>query len=211
MDEQKASIIKKIDIAEIKDGVVLMKDKSLRGVLMVSSVNFALKSTEEQDAITYRYQEFLNSLDFPIQILIINRRFDISGYLGMLEQKRIEQENELLRIQTSEYIEFIRGLTGLVNVMSVFFYIVVPYAQSAEKKITNPKEKITQLFKKGDKQVQHQTYEQMRAGLWQRMEYISTGLAAIGLKSVVLNNDELLELFYKMYNPEAKEKPTLKP
>ena len=203
---QKTAIAKKIPIQEIKDNIILMKDGSLRGILMTNSLNFSLKSTEEQDAITFRYQDFLNSLDFPLQILIATRKFDVSDYLLMLEQKRNEQDNELLKIQVSEYIDFIKGLTQLVNIMSTYFYLVVPFAQLEEKKVEGMAEKITGFFKKKTQEQKTQTYEGLRTGLWQRMEYITSGLSAIGLKTVTLNNEELLELFYQMYNPEAKEK-----
>ena len=207
----KANILKKINIAEIKDGLVLMKDGSLRGILMTSSMNFSLKSTEEQDAITYKYQDFLNSLDFALQILIVTRRFDISDYTQMLEQKRNEQENELLKIQISEYMEFIKGLTQLVNVMSTFFYLIVPFSPSQEKQKASLASRVTSLIKPKRKEEQIQSYEEMRTGIAQRMDYISSGLSALGLRTVVLNNEELLELFYKMYNPEAKEKPKIEP
>jgi type IV secretory pathway VirB4 component len=212
----KSSILQKIPIAEIKDNTVLMKDTSLRGVLMTNSLNFSLKSTEEQDAITFRYQDFLNSLDFPLQILIVTRKFDVSDYMVMLEKKRNEQDNELLKIQVSEYIDFIKGLTQLVNIMSTFFYLVVPFSTSEEAK---KKAKgggigaaVTGIFKnvgKKDTQQKTQSYDELRSGLWQRMEYVSSGLSAIGLKTVTLNNEELLELFYRMYNPDAKEKPKM--
>jgi len=205
-ETQKASIAKKIPLAQIQDNAILMKDDSLRGVLMTNSLNFSLKSTDEQDAITYRYQDFLNSLDFPLQILIVTRKFDISDYLTMLEQKRNEQDNELLRIQVSEYIDFIKSLTQLTNIMSTFFYLVVPFAQSEEKKVVGLADRVKTVFKKTDKQKQKRSYDEMLIGLRQRMEYISSGLSAIGLKTATLTNEELLELFYQMYNPEAKEK-----
>src|SRR4030042_2968843 len=214
--KQKSSVLKKIPIADIKDNVVIMKDTSLRGVLMTNSLNFSLKSTEEQDAITYRYQDFLNSLDFPLQILIVTRKFDVSDYLVMLEKKRNEQDNELLKIQVSEYIDFIKGLTQLVNIMSTYFYLVVPFSPSEEaKKKAEGKGisgNITGLFSgfgKKDAQQKIQSYDELRTGLWQRMEYISSGLSAIGLKTVPLNNEDLLELYYRMYNPDAKEKPKI--
>jgi len=209
IDSPKASIKTKIPIAEIKDNVVLMKDGSLRGVLMTNSLNFALKSTEEQDAITYRYQDFLNSLDFPLQILVVTRKFDVSDYLEMLEKKRNEQENELLKIQVSEYIDFIKGLTQMVNIMTTYFYLIVPFSQSEEQKAAGLGAQIKSLITGPDKQKQKQTYEEMRAGLWQRVEFIASSLSATGLKTVPLNNDELLELYYKMYNPDAKEKVKL--
>lgn len=217
MPNQKTSILRKIPIADIKDNAVLMKDSSLRGVLMTNSLNFSLKSTEEQDAITYRYQDFLNSLDFPLQILIITRKFDVSDYLEMLEKKRNEQDNELLKIQVSEYIDFIKGLTQLVNIMSTYFYLIVPFSQSEEAKkkarggITDAVSGIFKGFGKKDAQKKVQSYDELRTGLWQRIEYISSGLSAIGLKTVALNNEELLELFYRVYNPEAKEKPKMEP
>ena len=215
--KQKTSILKKIPIADIKDSAVLMKDSSLRGVLMTNSLNFSLKSTEEQDAITYRYQDFLNSLYFPLQILIVTRKFDVSDYLEMLEKKRNEQDNELLKIQVSEYIDFIKGLTQLVNIMSTYFYLIVPFSQSEETKkkakggIGGAVSGIFKGFGKKDAQKKVQSYDELRVGLWQRIEYISSGLSAIGLKTVALNNEELLELFYRVYNPEAKEKPKMEP
>lgn len=209
--QQKTSIIKKIEVAEIKDGLIVMKDGSLKGVIMTSSLNFALKSTDEQDAITYRYQEFLNSLDFPLQILIITRKFDVSGYLTLLEQKRNEQDNELLKIQVTEYIEFIKGLSQLVNIMSTFFYLVVPFARSEEKKPGDIAGRISAIFKTKNKQEALRSYEEMRLGILQRMEYISAGLSSVGLKSANLSNEELLELLYRVYNPEAKEKPKIEP
>lgn len=211
MENQKASILNKIPISEIKDDVTVLKDGTLRGILMTNSLNFSLKSTEEQDAITYRYQDFLNSLDFPIQILSVTRRYDISDYIIMLEQKRSEQENELLKIQISEYTDFIKGLTQMVNIMSTFFYIIVPFSKTQEQQVAGFQEKISGLFKNKRNGQAAQTYEEMKTGLWQRMEYIISGLSAMGLKTVILNNDEILELFYRMYNPEAKEKVKLEP
>ncbi|OGZ33781.1 MAG: hypothetical protein A2174_02070 [Candidatus Portnoybacteria bacterium RBG_13_41_18] len=211
MPDSKASILNKIPISEIKDNVVLLKDGALRGILMTNSLNFSLKSTDEQDAITYRYQDFLNSLDFPIQILSVTRRYDISDYITMLEQKRGEQENELLKIQISEYTDFIKGLTQMVNIMSTFFYIIVPFSQSQEQQVAGFSEKLTGLFKNKRNDQASQTYEEMKSGLWQRLEYIISGLSALGLKTVILNSDEILELFYRMYNPDAKEKIKMEP
>ncbi|MBI4709338.1 MAG: hypothetical protein HY764_04005 [Candidatus Portnoybacteria bacterium] len=200
---------KKIPVTEIKEGAILMKDGSLKGVLMIGSLNFSLKSSEEQEAITYRYQEFLNSLDFPIQILVSTRKFDVSDYLKTLEQKRVEQENELLKIQTSEYIDFVKNLSQMVNIMSTYFYVIVPFTQSIEKQATGLIEKMKKSFGKKNGETKLPTFQQMRAGLWQRMEYISSGLSACSLKTVALNDDELVELLYKMYNPGARERPVI--
>jgi type IV secretory pathway VirB4 component len=212
MPESGASILTKIPIADIQNNAVILKDGSLRGVLMVSSVNFALKSADEQDALTFRYQQFLNSLDFPIQILIVTRRFDITEYASVLEQKKREQENELLRIQTGEYIDFVKGLTQVVNIMSTFFYIIVPYAQAEPAKAAMGfADRITRnLFSPETNQTEKQTLEQMKAGLGQRVNYIISGLGACGLKSAILEEAELKELFYKLYNPQAENRESAK-
>ena len=201
-----ASVQAKIEIEDIKDGVVLLKNNSLRAVLMTTSINFALKSTEEQEAITYRYQEVLNSLDFPVQIVIVSRKFNVTEYLNFLEQKQKEQGNELLRIQITEYIDFIRGLTELANIMTQSFYVVVPFAL-IEKKETGLLEKVSAVFTSSSSSVKTEDFEQLKTQLWQRVSYLSAGLEGLGIKTAPLNNEELIELYYGLYNPEAKEKP----
>jgi len=207
MPTQTPSVQDKIDISEIKDGIVVLKDGGLRAVLAVSSINFALKSTEEQDAITYQYQNFLNSLDFPVQILVVSRKFDISAYIATLEQKQKEQESELLRIQISEYTDFIKGLTELANIITESFYVVVPLAPIEGEKLsfTAKLGTLVGLAKKTAEE-EKQTFEQLKTQLWQRINYASNGLESLGLKTVPLNTGELIELYYKLYNPEAKEK-----
>lgn len=197
---------KKIDIKDIKDGVVILENNALRAVLICSSINFFLKSTEEQDAVTYGYQGFLNSLDFSVQILISSRKFDLSDYLIMLEEKQKAQQNELLKIQTVEYIGFIKSLAEMANIMTESFFIIIPFAP-AEKRAVSLLEKITQPFQK--QEVITQNFEQMKVQLWQRVQYVTAGLSHIGIKAVPLNTDELIELYYDTYNPEAKEKPTI--
>ena len=119
---------KHLDIEDIKEGVITMKDGSLRSALMVSSVNFALKSIDEQDAIIHQYQAFLNSLDFSIQIVVSSRSLNIDDYLEALRAKEKEQTNELLRIQIVEYLEFIKGLVQMASIVSKNFYIIVPFS-----------------------------------------------------------------------------------
>lgn len=204
------NVQQKIDIKEIRDDVVVLKSGGLRAVLMTSSVNFLLKSQEEQDAIIYRFQDFLNSLEFSIQILMTARKFDISNYVQMLQQHYREQQSELLQIQTAEYIDFIKGLAELTNIMTDSFYIVVPFAPIETKASEGILKKFTGLWKtKKEPAIKEQNFEQMKTQLWQRVDYLKGGLAAMGLNAVPLNNEQLLELFYKMYNPGAKEKPVL--
>lgn len=204
-----ASIQKHLPIEEIKDDVVILKNKGLRAVLMASSVNFALKSADEQQAIVYKYQAFLNSLDFPVQILITSRKFDIEPYILTLKQRELMQKNELLKIQTTEYINFIRGLNEMTNIMTESFYIVVPYSPIQLKK-TGMVEKMLDFFKTKEEKEPEQGFEEKKSQLWQRVDFVISALSGTGIKTVPLNTEELVELFYKLYNPSAKENPELK-
>lgn len=202
-----ASIQKHIQIKEIKDNVIVLKNKGIRAVLMATSLNFDLKSTEEQDAIIYKYQDFLNSIDFPVQIMISSRKFDVEPYIKSLNQKQIAQENELLKIQTMEYIDFIKGLTEITNIMTESFYVIIPYSPFAAKK-----EGVFSSFLKGGgpKQEKEMEFIELKNNLWQRVEFVATGLRGMGIKTAPLETNELIELFYKLYNPNAKEEPELK-
>jgi hypothetical protein len=191
-----------VEIADVRDGVIILKNKALRAILMVSSTNFALKSEEEQKTIIYAYQRFLNSLDFPVQIVVQSRKLNIDPYLQILEQKREEQTNELLKIQLSEYIEFIRGLTKISNIMSKGFYLVVPFAP-IEAKRESFLEKFKSVVKPAKKVTfTEEAFSRYKEQLWQRIDYIINGLRAVGLKVAVLDTEAILELFYKLYNPE---------
>jgi len=201
-----APVQQQIQIEDIQDGVISLKGGGLRAVLLTTSVNFSLKSTEEQDALVYKYQGFINSLDFPVQILVVSRQLDISGYLTTLEQKRKEQPNELLRIQIAEYTDFIKNLVQMSNIMSQTFLVVVPLS-AMEKKESGLIEKLG-LFGKSNKQNENKSDEELKAQLWQRVEYVAAGLSGVGVKAVALNTQEITELFYHLYNMGLKEKPT---
>lgn len=112
---------KYVDVEEVRDGVIVLKNGSLRAVLLVSSINFDLKATEEQDSIIGQYQNFLNSLDFPIQIIVSSRKLNINPYLDYLKKKETQLTNDLLRLQLAEYQNFIKNLTDVSNIMSKFF------------------------------------------------------------------------------------------
>ena len=202
------SIQEKIDIEDIKDGVVVLKDKSLRAVLIAYSIKFKFKSQAEQDALTYAFGGFLNSLDFPIQIVVSSRKFNLVNYLSLLEGKKKEQENELLRIHLSEYIDFIKGLTELTNIITESFYIVIPFAPIETKK-AGAMEKINVLlgWQENKLEEEQKTFDELKTQLWQRINYVISGLEGMNIRAVPLNSDELIELYYKMYNPEAREKP----
>lgn len=203
------SIQQRIEIENIQEGVVILKDKSLRAVLMVSSINFSLKSLDEQQAIITRYQEFLNSLDFSLEIMIESKKYDLAEYILMLQQRSKEQKIELMKIQIAEYIDFIKNLSDMTNIMSKNFYVVVPFA-AIEQAVQNFGDKILDLFKeKSSPETLKQNFQQQKTQLWQRVDYVVSGLGAIGLRAAPLNTEELIELFYQLYNPEAKEKPVL--
>lgn len=202
-----------LDIEGIQDGVVILKNGGLRSVLMASSINFDLKSTDEQDAIISYYQSFLNSLDFPVQIIISSRRVNLKHYLEDLTQKSKEQTNELLHLQMEEYIRFIKGLVGMVDIVNKAFYIVVPFSPIESSK-GGPVDKIKELFvggkdvKSKEKQSNFQVYKDQ---LWQRVEHVQYGLNGAGVRMVTLNTQELIELYYSFYNPSAIEKLEMVP
>lgn len=202
------AVQQKIGLEDIQDGTIILKDGGMRAVLMTTAINFSLKSAEEQEALIYKYQSFLNSLDFSIQIVIVSRQLDISGYLALLEQKRKEQENELLRVQASEYIDFVKNLVQMTRIMSQFFYIIVSIVP-IEQKNQGITEKITSALKGSSVKPETKSREELKSQLWQRISYIETSLSSLGVKTSVLNTEEATELFYHLYNMGLKEKPTL--
>ena len=198
---------KYLEIAEIKDSVVLMKNGSIKSVLMVSSINFALKSIDEQDAIIYHYQSFLNSLDFSIQIVINSRQLNLDNYLQVLKDQEKKQMNELLRMQTSSYIEYIQGLVKMANIVSKTFYIVVPFSVAETKggaiSALKSKAGVSRLVSS------RATFEKYKDQLFQRVDHVIENLSGTGLRMTMLNTQELIELYYNLYNPEISEKKGL--
>lgn len=201
-----------VPIQEIREGIVILKDGSLRMVLMCSALNFALKSREEQEAIIVQYQNFLNSLDFSLQIFVQSRRLNIEPYLDELKEAEKKQFNDLLRIQIKEYIEFVRNFVELEKIVSKTFYVVVPYTPPIVEvgggKISGIIEafKFLKPGKKEVKQIDEEKFEEYRSQLWQRVEAAISGLSRVGVRAVPLNTEELIELFYGLYNPGELER-----
>ncbi len=196
-----ASTQKYVDIEAIREGVIILKNGALRSVLLVSSINFDLKSSQEQDAIIGQYQNFLNSLDFPVQIVISSRRFNIEPYLALLHEKEAEQTNELLRFQISEYKNFIKNLTEVSNIMAKFFYVVVPFSSSEDEK-SGLIDKLTGIFQQKKTIGMHGAlFETYRSQLVQRVEHVSAALSGTGVRVTQLNAEEIIELLYNSYNP----------
>lgn len=194
-----------VPIKEIRDGVVIMKDGSMRALLMASSINFALKSQDEQNAIILQFQNFLNSINFSVQLFVQSRRLDIRPYIALLENRYKEQTSELLKLQTKEYIQFIKTFTDTTSIMTKTFYVVVPYAPS----ILNTKS--TGNFLKNDKANAEKDkltdFEEHRTQLEQRSSVVQQGLSRCGIRVVQLGTEELIEVYYKLFNPGEVDKP----
>lgn len=194
-------------IDAIEDGVVVIKSGGMRAVLMCSSLNFALKSSDEQDAIIFQYQDFLNSLDFSVQFLIHSRRLNVAPYLETLKERQKEEDNELLKIQINEYIEFIKTFVDMSNIMSKTFYVVVPFSQTISEK-TGILSSLASTFRKTENSIKR-SFEESKNQLWQRVEAVVSGLHHLGIRVAPLNTEELIELFYGLYNPAEFEKAVI--
>ena len=190
-----------IDIKEIRDGIVVLKNNSLRSVLMVSSLNFALKSQDEQEAIIARFQDLVNSLEFTVQILIQSRQLDISEYLNFINERSAVQTSELLKIQAAEYASFIQELVKLSNIMSKFFYVIVPVGQSAAAEASGFLAKIFSGKKTAAQTSANLSFETAANELKMRTRRVAELLGSMGLRTVPLSQEELIELFYTSYNP----------
>lgn len=199
-----------VDVDKIRDGVLIMKSGALRAILLVSSINFDLKSTEEQDAIIAQYQSFINSLDFPLQIVVSSKRFNISSYLGLLDGVEKEQENELLRFQISEYKAFIKNLTEVSSIMSKYFYVIVPFSP-VEDEQSGFFKKLFGIFrtKEASNNVGH-LFETYKSQLLQRVTHVSAGLSGTGVNVTTLNTEEIIELLFNSYNPSLFTATTIK-
>jgi len=194
-----------VPIKEVRDGVIILKDGSMRAILMTSSLNFALKSGEEQEALIFQFQNFLNSLDFSIQISVQSRRLDIRPYIALLENRQKEQTNDLMKIQTKEYIQFVKTFTDSTNIMTKSFFIVIPYTPS---KLNMGKNGIfSKKGKKTDKQEDTEDFEENRTQLDQRISIVESGITRTGVRAVRLGTEEVVEIFYKLFNPGDVEKP----
>lgn len=193
-----------IPIKEVRDGIVILKDGSMRALLMTSSLNFALKSEDEQQSIIFQFQNFLNSLDFSIQIFLQSRRLDIRPYIALLEGRQKEQTNDLLKIQIKEYIQFIKTFTENTNIMTKTFFIVVPY--TPPQLSTSKGAKLLDT-KSDKKQNQIESFEEDRTQLEQRVSVVEQGIVRTGIRAVRLGTEEIIEVYYKLFNPGDVEKP----
>ena len=192
-----------LPIKAIRDGVVVLEDGTYCMVLLASSLNFALKSREEQQAIIYQFQQYLNSLDFPTQIYVQSRRLNIHPYISTLEERMHNEINELLKIQIREYIAFVKNFTETTNIMTKSFFVIVPYTPGILP--SKSAGGISSLFRRKNKDTEGpealERFEEYRSQLEQRASVVSQGLIRFEVRSVLLGTEELIELFYKIYNP----------
>ncbi len=197
-----------VPIKEIQDGIVVLKDGGLRAVLMASSVNLSLKSEEEQTATIMQFQNFLNTLDFSLQICIQSRKFNITSYISLLEDRLREQTEPLLKIQTEEYIKFIKDFTESTNIMTKHFFLVIPL-QPISGKGTNSgiADKILPVKNSVNQEEKEQAFSEERSQLEQRVALVSEGLSRIGIRTVSLKTEDEVELFYRVFNPGDAESP----
>ena len=190
-----------LDIAELKSDIVVMRDGTMRAVLLVSSINFSLKSEDEQNAIIAAYVSFLNNINFPLQIVIQSRELNIDNYLEDLRQKSKEQTNELLKMQTSEYIQYIQELIAMSKIMNKRFYVVVPYNPMSDKQ-KGFFRRFFDIFKPASLiRMKEEKFNRRKADLQHRVDNVVSGLTSIGLNAVQLDTQSLIELYYNTYNP----------
>ena len=213
-----------LQIAEVRDGIVIMNDGSFRSVIMVKSINFDLMSPQEQEAVEYSYQGFLNSLYFPVQIFIRSQKIDLQPYIARLDKIRTEHDNMLLAMLMDDYINYIDQLSQQTNIMDKKFYVVVPYIPSAS--LTEVQKKLTRglsqskTFLGGLKalfntQEQHVTVneadlEKAKTELRNRVQAVLAGLMQCGVQGLPLDTQELIELYYNAYNPDTATRQQLK-
>jgi len=191
-----------VEVQEIKDDVVILKNGGLRQFASPRLFNFELKSSDEQEALVGRFQGFLNSLDFPLQILISSRKLNIDPYLEDLKELARTQQNELLHAQTIEYIDFIEKFVELTDIMNKSFYLTVPYNPAGGRK-EKPWDKIKFILKPQEtiQKISPEKFLEYKDQLFQRMNHVINGLNQVEIKVGLLNTNQLIRLFYEFYNP----------
>jgi type IV secretory pathway VirB4 component len=206
-----------VNIKEIRDNTVIMKDGGMRQIVMVGGVNFSLKSDNEQNIITQGYQNFLNAIDFPLQVVIHSRKVNIEKYTDELLRRKDAEQSALLQNQIDEYVEFIKGFVQKNAIMEKTFLVVVPFfpvsiaattkaAVSFLPSFLNNKKKPTQETQAKDAAENESAFQENLAQLGQRTGQVINGLVVIGLEATILPNEALVELFYNFYNPQTIER-----
>lgn len=195
-----------VPLKEVRDGIAILKDGSMRAILMASSVNFALKSADEQQAILQQFQSFLNTLDFSLQIYVQSRELDIEPYLAQLRAREEQQDNDLMRVQLREYIEFVKSFTQEVDIMTKSFFVVVAYTPTTIN-VKGGIRDVLRLKKATTPEDTTRRFEEDRTQIEQRIAVVEQGLNRIGVRTVPLGANEIIELFYRLFNPAERNEP----
>lgn len=183
-----------------------MKDGTIRAVLLVSSINFALKNVDEQNAIVQAYMGFLNSIDFPLQVVIQSRRMNIDEYLASLKEAERTQQNDLLRTQITDYREYVRQLVQLGDIMQKRFYVIVPLDPATAPTKRNFFTRLSEILTpSGAIRLSEERFSEQRKSLMLRVNSVVAGLSSMSLNAVMLDTQSLIELYYTVYNPELFE------
>lgn len=198
-----------LDIAEIKNDVAILKDGTLRAVLMTSSINFALKSEDEQNALVSSYVNFLNYLTFPLQIVVQSRKLDIDVYLKKIEDAEREVTNDLLKRQIVNYKAYIKELVDLGDIMTKRFFIVVPYSPVEDKK-TGFFAKVGAVFTPAKLvRLKQEKFNKLLHEINQRIDHVNMNISSLGITTIRLDTQSLIELYYNAYNPTVSTKQKL--
>ena len=200
-----------VPISDIRDGLITLTDGSMVAIVMASSLNFSLKSDDERQAILLQFQDFLNSLDFSVQIFIQSNRLDIRPYIALLEERQKMQSNDLMKMQIEQYINFVKSFTESTSIMTKNFFIVIPHGMALLKKPGGLSKLLGNLSGKkegGKKQDDEEiNFEENKVQLEQRIVTVEQGLVRCGIRVARLGNEEVIELFYKIFNPGETKKP----
>lgn len=214
-----ASTQRHLPFSQIRENVIILKDSSVRVVMRCSTINFLLKSTEEQDAIIVSFQRFLNSLDFPVQIMVRSAKLDIDGYLNKLREMALVQKNSLLQNQTYEYVEYLKKLVEIAQIMKKEFYIIVPYDETEDSSVRDTG--LVGVFKNFWSSItsgndilkirsQIRNFAKSKKWLINRANTVKTSLENIGIRSTELDKSELVKLLSDYYNPSLDNFTSIK-
>ncbi|MFA6522374.1 MAG: TraC family protein [Patescibacteria group bacterium] len=192
-----------LDIAEVREDIVVMKDGTLRAVLMVSSINFALKSQDEQQATIQAYMQFLNGLEYPVQIVVQSRKMNIDAYMQALDEQEKKISNELLKVQIRDYRSFVSDLVELGEIMQKRFYLVIPYDPATDKQ-RNFWAKLQEAISPAKiVKLKAEQFAERKTAIMQRVNILSGALGSMSLQTAMLDTQSLIELYYSVYNPQV--------
>jgi len=195
-----------IDIAGIKDGIIILKNGGYRIIMQIGAINFALKSEQEQNSLVFQFQSFLNSLHFPIEIVVRSKRLDLVPYLKKIGETAASSQNELITALSKDYVGFVAQLINVANIMKKSFYVVIPYEPINVSKLNI----FQSLFEKSQNfegiKISETDFKSQTDQLLQRANIAASGLGGMGLHCLQLSTEEVIDLFYQVYNPDEAGK-----